>query len=1146
LRLKLFGAPQVHLNDDPVTGFVTGKAQALLFYLAVTSQTHSRDKLAGLLWPNTTDSKAKKNLRDVVSNLRKLVGPHLVITRQSLALMTGPTVWLDVERFHRAVEADPADQATLQNAVDLYQDDFLAGFYVREALPFEEWVLGQREWLRSLAIQAFHRLSSLYGSQGDYPNALEYTTRLLHLEPWREESHRQMMILLARHGQRSAALVQYEGCRQTLLAELGAEPSLETQRLYESIKAADSAPLHNLPPQPTAFVGRVAEMGQIKAYLEQPAQRLITLVGPGGIGKTRLALQASQDKLTSFLDGVFFVALAPLSSAEYLVSTIAEAIGFAFKGNGLARQQLLDYLQAKEILLILDNFEHLLAANRAGDGGIGLLVDILQQAPYVKILVTSRERLNLQEEWVLELKGLDYPTDHFAGSNPAAGPALETYSAIALFVLQARRIDASFTLPEADVASAIRICQLVDGLPLGIELAVSWSRVLSWSQIATEIEQNLDFLTTSVRNVPARHRSLRVVFEYSWNLLTLDEQRIFPKLSLFRGGFRREAAQHIAGASLAVLAGLIDKSLLRWAGPERYELHELLRQYATLKFEAGAFITPPPGEAGAALEPVQAVRGQFCRYYLAFLRARLAALNGRQPQQAMAEIRGDLDNIRQVWHWATTSVQAWQWLLSTSQLELIEESLSSLARFYDITGLFQEGALDFAAAANQLRQLLASEQAAQPASQLMLGRLMAAQAHLLNRHGLYDQAIQSAQDAAEWAVATTRPDLEAMARHEWGAALLKQSHYDQAEAQLQAALSLARQAGLPGQEAEILRQFGLVQNDQGNLAGAQTMFDQALLRFHQLGDQRGESLVLNNLGNIAEEQGDHLTAQSAFAQALRCFREIGDPWGESIVLNNLGFIAYNQGNYSQAQAIYQQALALSHQLADRRSEGIVLENLANVMREQGYYARAHDYYYQSLHLRRQIGDQRGESHTLAGLALLSHHLADHSAARDYSLTAQRLAQAIGARSPQALALTHLGHALVALGQPEAGLAAYRQAQLLWQALGERHRSLETRAGLIRAFLAQGELEPALEQTEQLLPHLEIEALYGTAEPFRIFLSCYQALHRRQDSRAATILATAYHLLQAKAQNIEDPRLRQSFLESVPSHREVVRLASSAG
>ncbi len=325
-------------------------------------------------------------------------------------------------------------------------------------------------------------------------------------------------------------------------------------------------PKSSLPAPLTPLIGREHEAAMIVQQLRDTACRLLTLTGQGGVGKSRLALEAAHKIRDAYPHGVFFVPLAGTVSSEFILPAIAEATGFTFTGAGNLQTQLFHFLGDKCLLLVLDNLEQLLK-------GIEILSDLLQQCPQVKILATSREPLNLRIEWAVAVQGLPIPSDLRLEN-------LESNSAVALFVQRARQGKFDFVLREEDLPDVERICQLVEGLPLGLEIAASWVRTLSCREIAREIENSLDFLTTSARDVPQRHHSLRAVFDYSWTLLTAEEQQALMKLSVFKGSFTREAARQVAAASLPLLTALVDKSLVGHAAGQRYELHELIRQYA--------------------------------------------------------------------------------------------------------------------------------------------------------------------------------------------------------------------------------------------------------------------------------------------------------------------------------------------------------------------------------------------------------------------------------------------------------------------------------------------------------------------------------------------------------------------------------------
>ena len=599
LQLNLLGGLQIALGGAPLTDFISTKVPALLSYLTVTARPHSRLGLASLLWGNAPEANARKSLSMALSNLRRQAGPYLDITRQAISFNREPPYWLDVAHFCQRVsealdqqETVPAEElvTSLAAAAELYSGDFLEGFFVRDAPAFEEWALAQREWLRQLALQVFHTLSALYTAQGEHAVAIEYTGRLLAIEPWQEESHRQLMQLLALSGHRSAALTQYETCCRILADELGIEPEEETTTLYEAIKEGrltlpkPKPPLlHNLPSQTTPLIGRGEEMVQIMDRLEDPNYRLISLIGGGGGGKTRLAVAVAEQSNDRFTHGVWFVPIADLAKPEMLKSrnkstegilalAVADSLGFAFPGKDEPIAQLVEYLRNKEMLLILDSLELLL------EEGVGFVQEILRQAQAVTLLITSRERLNLQAEYAMRIEGLPLPdTDN--------DPSAATCSSVRLFVERADRTPRGFELDRTNLPAVVEVCRLVDGLPLGIELAAAWAGGLSPTEIANRIQQNLDFLTTSMRDIPARHRSMRAVLESSWLSLTDEEQETLAQLSIFLGEFDKEAMQAVTLSTHSQLAVLLDKCVLRRSAGGRFGMHHLMRMFAAEKLE---------------------------------------------------------------------------------------------------------------------------------------------------------------------------------------------------------------------------------------------------------------------------------------------------------------------------------------------------------------------------------------------------------------------------------------------------------------------------------------------------------------------------------------------------------------------------------
>ena len=607
LKLTLLGSPQVNLAGQSLSERITGKHLALLVYLAVTGRTHTRDSLAALLWRDMANSQARKNLRDLLSDLRKHVSPYLMITRHDIAFNPDAAHWLDVTVFRTHVDSNRIKPylKLWADVIDLYRGDFLEGFNVRNAPAFEAWVLQQREELQAQVVQGLRFLADQHLSQADFTAGLSVTDRWLALEPWSEEAHRYKMRLLAYSGQRSAALTQYDICRQVLDEELGVAPLSETEELYGQLKIGlleqesissdneednykallSTSPLntlatfsHNLPSKLSIFVNRNRERNYICESLSQPECRLLTITGIGGVGKTRLALEAAYQMATAssealpFSDGIFFVSLADLDETPPpSESSIVAAVGQVLAPPGEDReesfpsiQQLLTYLQDKAMLLVLDNFEPLMDQ-------VNFIPKLLRHCPHLKVLVTSRVRLNIEGEWLLPLEGLSVPQ--------ATEDNWQMHDAVVLFLAHARTIDPKFAVDAQTAQAIVRICQSVQGLPLGIELAAGWLRLLDCDAIANSLADSLDGLSATRRDLPNRHRSLRATIDYSWRLLTEGEQEALLRLSTLPGPFLAQEAQEVGRASLPLLLSLVDQSFLRPLGGNRYEMQGLVHQY---------------------------------------------------------------------------------------------------------------------------------------------------------------------------------------------------------------------------------------------------------------------------------------------------------------------------------------------------------------------------------------------------------------------------------------------------------------------------------------------------------------------------------------------------------------------------------------
>ncbi len=474
LKFYILGGLSMLRGDQPISGFVSRKVEALLIYLGYERREHQREWLASLLWADLPQERALGNLRTALSNLAAQLSDYLIITRQSVMLRPEVECWVDALSLRNAIQSAggtlnaPAAQA-LTDALALYKGDLLAGFHLRDGENFERWRAAEAEQVRSQVLLALQRLVRYALDHGDHATGINHARRALTIDPLNEDMHRQLILLLARDGQRAAALVQYETCVQLLHAELGLDPEPETVNLIERVRMDEVGtgvipkPTIHLPAEATPFIDRPDELSHISERLLHPDCRLLTIVGAGGMGKTRLALRAAAALAYNFRDGVYFVPLAPLQKGEFLPVEIANALGFTPQGITDPLAELTTYLADRELLLVLDNFEQLLDyADR--------LSILLQRAPHIRLLVTSRVWLNLPEEWGLPISGMAYPTNC---ETQGAG-----YAAVELFAACARRVAPDFSLEQA-CPSVIAICQRVEGMPLCIEIAAAWLRVLT-------------------------------------------------------------------------------------------------------------------------------------------------------------------------------------------------------------------------------------------------------------------------------------------------------------------------------------------------------------------------------------------------------------------------------------------------------------------------------------------------------------------------------------------------------------------------------------------------------------------------------------------------------------------------------------------
>jgi predicted ATPase/DNA-binding SARP family transcriptional activator len=932
LALALLGPPQLTQNGERVQSFRYDKVVALLAYLVVeASRPQRREALAALLWPDHDPTAARHSLSQALFCLRGLLAdsaeqPLVLLTRQTVQLNLANEHQVDVIAFRDLLDRQrrhqhPAGQLCsqcahwLRQAVELYRGDFLEQLAIPDAVDFDEWVLPRRTAFLDQVLTALDELIEYHGRRDEFAEATSYARRQLALDPYREESQRRLLSLLAQSGERGAALLQYERYRQLLRDELGIEPDAATTSLIQRIRdaaagspGASATPLqlarrYRLPVSLTPFVGRRTELARLTEQLFDASARLITLVGPGGIGKTRLALQAAAPASETFADGACFVPLAGVPPGHRFIPAIADALSLQLRSSDSPREQLLEFFRERELLLVLDNFEQLL------DEAV-VISQLLERAPGLRVLVTSRERLRLQAESIFEVEGLDVPPDGETES-------LASYGAVELFSQSARRVRSSFNADPAELRALARICRLVEGMPLAIELAAAWVPVLSCAEIAGELANGLDLLTSEIQDLPERHRSIRRVFDRSWQMLSRFDQDVFKRLAVFQGGFRREAAERLVGRALPSLTTLVSKSLLYRNARGRYEIHGLLRQYADEQLER----TP---------DLVLDVRDQHAAYYLGLLAQSEGPLQGGQQEAVLTSLNAEIDNLRAAWEWATIR----------RNVAAIATAMHGLWLLGELTGRYAEMERAYAEAVRALEAAGSFGLDEERFRALTLARLLACHGSCVGRLGGADLATALLNRAVDRLRQLDSPRDLGLALN-WQAGCAHAEQDDVREQQyLAESIELLTRAGDRWGLGYSINDLGLVRHRLGDALEAKRLCQQSLELFADIGDKRGMAFALRNLGAITVGLDDFTAARRYLSECLAIERSLGNPWGTADALGQLGVASHAAGDFDQAYQTLREALVTAAEVNAMSLALEVLAELAELQARTGESAEA--------------------------------------------------------------------------------------------------------------------------------------------------------------------------------------------------------------
>ncbi len=952
LQLELFAVPSV-LIDGVRERIRLNKPSSLLFHLAYRADWVSRSELAFLYRSDVAEVEALNYLRKLIFRAKKYPwASQLEVSETHLRWLVDS----DVKAFKEAFKAE-----AWQDALALYKQDFLAGSSLTDSPAYMAWLELERADLLRQKVTAQRKLIADLEAKASYSEASRLADELIKQDAFDEGIVQMQLRLRIKDGREKEATELYAAFSEKLKAEFDAEPLESTQLLMDSIVSekvlvTEKKRSHNLPAQTTRFVGRRKELEDLGTTFKQDTCRLLTLLGLGGTGKTRLALEFSRSLLPEFADGVFWVSLAAVQSAQGLVPTIAVQLGLVLEGQKDLSDQLFDFLADKELLLFMDNFEHLLAHAE-------LLEAMLHKAPKLRILVTSREALKLKSEYLFDLAGLQFPAKHEEAS--------AAFESVDLFLQRASRVSNQFVVSRENLEAVASICRLVEGMPLAIELAATWVRSLAVTDLAAELASNIDLLELSSQ----KGQGLKSVFDYAWQGLTATEQSVFCNLAVFQGGFDLQATKSVAGAHLSMLMMLLNRSLLRRDARGRYSIHELLRQYALL-------------HADNAL-----VCQRHAEYFIELLGAQEQDIQGYKVAEAMALVDLEYDNV----------LQAWRYAREHKDIKALSAGLETLYYYYYYKGYFELAADDFL----QIQALLIEEQDHQLRAKLL------ARAALFQRNlGRMQAAESSIKQALKLIRKTDDVFEESNILCEYGKLHHLLSQYQQAEGYYLEAVELAKSSGNTFIEASVTMALGdLSYYLRADIEKATLLYKESLKLFHQLGEQDGINAALLNLGAAAFDQHDLETARQYYEEAYEVIRNLGQGHRESIVLNNLGAIDMLEGKAETARIYLNQSLDLCWQASDKRGAAEALNQLARLEYQEAKHQAACEKHLKALALFKELGDQSGVAYSKSHYSRALFALAQGKQAEKIAKEALELAFGIAKQTDILTSLLSLAYTL---------------------------------------------------------------------------------------------------------------------------------------
>ena len=915
LRARLLGRPSFERDGKPLA-CASRKAMWLAAYVLVTRTRQPRAQVAALLWGGDSPRHAQGSLRVALTKLPAPILERLEVTRDAISAGSRDGIEVDVDEFAAFAVRD--DEESLRRAVAMYTGDLMEGAEEEVAAEFGDWLLPERARLRKAAHDAHLALAQRLMVAGNRDRAREVAEKWLRHDPAAEEMHKLMMLILGG----DQALAHYELYRRARAVALGAAPSEAMAALAERLRHGKETPDREAPPRLTAatsFFGRDDELAELRGLLAEPACRLLTLHGFGGVGKTRLASTLAELHGGEFPDGVHVIGFEGVQSPRLFASTLVRGCGLQASGTAQPLDLVASFLAERRSLVVLDNLEHLIGEDTGDADSVPAQVARLlgDTGPGLKLVATSREPLRLQEEWLYEVRGLPYPEERHA--DPSEG---QSFPAVQFFGQRARQAYVGFSLA-AEMPNVVEICRLLEGLPLGLELAASWVRSVPCADIAAGLRARAKELASRHTNRAPRHGSLAAVVAYSWDRLPVEQREALADLAPLRGTFSRTAAEAVARAALRTLTALTEKALLERAPGGRWHMHEVVRQFAWDRPDTPAKVRASRQSAACKRRDV---------YYLELLRDMRARLDGPDEPQALTDIELETANLREAWRSCAQAASldaldaaapAWFDLLEARSF--IPEGIAaagawvaaardsgkalSLARALTKLGLFQRFGAQTANALASLDEALAI--LARHDAPAELAQAHAARAFTLFLLGRLEEAGRDAQAAIEIATRVGDDAILASGCRARGLVLVQSGRREEGRDLQLRALDAALRMGKPSMRAAAHNNLALAENHLGNFRAAENGYQNALHLWHDLQMTVNVGRGMHNLGAVSTRMGDHAQALERYRAALEVLTKVGDRNLIALNLMSTGDALVRLGRPAEARAPLEQALQMA-------------------------------------------------------------------------------------------------------------------------------------------------------------------------------------------------------------------------------------------